>query len=163
MEGTTKLVEVVNPLTNPSINLLKDTIAPSFEIKDNVIYDYEKNNTRIQGDLTYLIRDLQFTFRFFGEENYRSLIVKREDWVQLDSENYKKEIKIEDLVNASYHEIAIEREEGSVWGLGAEILTPDGRRIVITTRSTAYNYNYEGDRLRPVSYTHLTLPTICSV
>lgn len=138
IDGTTELEEVINPLQNP--NSLLETLT-----QENIIYDFEKNITRIRGKLGNSIDDLQFTFRFLGEENYKSIVIKRQDWIKVDNENYKKEIKLGDLVSSSFHDITVVEESG--WIVDSKILTRNGRRIIISNW-TNFQDTQHGNKIR---------------
>ena len=80
-------------------------------------------------------------------------------------------IEIDDLAASGAVEMALYRDDGIVlrtWKLGESdrivvILTKENGKVRVVAKGVRKTKSKFGARLEPVSYTHLTLPTICSV
>ena len=140
LEGTTELVEVINPLTN---SLIFGDQGSNTEVINDVIYDYNRNVTIIRGKEFFAL-DIQFVFRFADEQEYKSIIIKKEDWVLGTGQKYNVELKREDLSNCQAHSIDVDIE--SEWIIDSEVLTNDDERIRIAKWSS-YKENQSGNAI----------------
>ena len=141
--GTKEIAEFINPAYDHSdIEVAGGAII---DHENKIVYDSDNNVTVINAVLGSTNMDVQFTFRFIGEQEYKSIIIKREDWVKVDDDNYKLEVEVEDLFMCNVHEIDIGID--GAWIIDSEVLASNGDRISIAQWSH-YAQNQMGDRIK---------------
>jgi len=141
--GTKEIVEFINPAYDHSE--LQETSNATIDQENKIIYDLDNDLTVVNAKLRSTSLGLQFVFRFLGEQEYKSIIIKREDWVKVDDDNYKRELEIGDLLPCNVHEINVGIDE--TWIVDSEIHTPNGDRVAIAQWSH-YSQNQMGDKIR---------------
>lgn len=142
LNGTKEIVEIVNPAYDHSdINITGNI---KVDARNKIVYDYDNNITIVNVGLGYGNLDHQFVFRFLDEQEYKSIIVKSEDWIEVDNDNYKLELEYQDLSLCEKHSIEV-GNDGS-WIVESEIVTAIGDRMVISKWST-YTQNQTGETI----------------
>ena len=141
--GTKEIVEFLNPAYDHSDLQVMGNV--SIDEENKIVYDLENNYTIVNAKLASATLDLQFTFRFQGEQDYKSIIVKSEDWVEVDEDNYKLDLEIEDLMPCSVYEIEVGIDD--TWIVDSEVLTSSGDRVTIAKWSH-YAQNQMGDKIK---------------
>ena len=141
--GTREIVEFINPACDHS--QLQVSTNTTIDEEKKIIYDFDNDVTVVNAYLGSKNLDFQFTFRFSGEEDYKSIVIKREDWIKVDDRNYILELRIEDLSPCNVHEIDVGIDD--TWIVNSEVLTSSGDRIAIAQWSN-YFQNQMGEKIR---------------
>ena len=143
LSGTTRIIEVINPLSNTRISEVDQ--QPNTEVINNILYDYDRNVTILRGVMGISSMDIQFAFRFAGEQDYESIIVSEQDWVSIDDENSNIEIDRSDLSPCNIHSIDVGVDLD--WIVNSEVLTTNNERIRIAQWST-FTENQSGNSIK---------------
>lgn len=141
--GTKEILEFNNPAFSHSD--LPEINGAIIDEDKKIIYDLDNDVTIIKGFLGSTIVDHQFVFRFSGEQEYKSIVVKREDWVKVDNENYKRDIELSELSLCNVHEIDMGIDDN--WIVNSEVVTSSGDRVAIAQWST-YIQTQTGERIK---------------
>lgn len=132
--GTKEIVEIVNPAYNHDVISVSGNNIVDQENK--IIYDLDNDITVIRARLRSTTFDLQFVFRFEDEQEYKSIILNKDDWVMVDDDNYKYEMDTTDLAPCSKHIINLDKN--NTWIVNSQVLSSTGERIAIMNWSTYY-------------------------
>ncbi len=142
ISGTTEIIDIYNPLYRQ--NDLSDVDTTDTEIKGNIIYDYANDLTIIKGRYNRSFKNLQIAMQFSGEDDLKSLIIRKDDWVRIDDENHRIEVQQEDFSSCTLHEIELGTDGG--WVMDAEVLTTTGERVTLANWSNQV-HTQNGDRI----------------
>ena len=143
LPGTKEIIEIVNPAYDNST--LQNTGNTITDEQNKIIYDLDNDITIINAYLGTAIFDHQFVFRFSGEQDYKSIVINREDWVKVDNDNYMRILEIEDLSSCSLHEIDLGID--ATWIVESEVFTTSGDEIKIADWSN-YSQNQTSKTIR---------------
>jgi len=141
--GTKEIVEFINPAYSHSELQAPNNVT--VDEKNKIIYDFDNDITIVNATLSHENLDLQFVFRFIDEEEYKSIVIERNDWIKVDDDNYKRELEIGDLFSCNVHEIDVEIDD--TWIVNSEVLTTSGDRIIIAKWSN-YSQNQMGKAIK---------------